>query len=103
MNSFNDNAQLFSDNLLMSYHENLQICNIAMQELQKEYDRFKRDRTIKEEITYYKECYPLIAKWQIYYNYFALLEQELFISSDDMRSKMYKNCISKLNNLFKKK
>lgn len=85
------------------YCQNIEVCSIALQELQKEYDRFKRNRTLKDEITFYKECYPMIAKWNIFYRYILELEQNLFIAYDEMKIKIYKNCISKLNSDFKKK
>ena len=103
MRTFDEHERLFMNYPIQIYYQNTEVCTIALQELKKEYDRFKRNRTLKDEITYYKECYPIIAKWQIYYRYILDLEQTIFISYDEMKIKTYKNCIAKLNSDFKKK
>lgn len=103
MKTFDQHEKLYVDYPIQIYHQNVEVCTIAVQELKKEYDRFNRNRTLKEEIIYYKECYPTIAKWELYYRYILELEQSLFISYDDHKLRTYKNSIIKLNNDFKKK
>ena len=103
MKTFEEHETMYANFPVQNYHQNTEVCSIAIQELKKEYDRFKRNRTLKDEVIYYKECYPVIAKWQIYYRYLLDLEQSIFISYDEMKIKTYKNCISKLNTDFKKK
>ena len=103
MKTFEEHENMYLNFPVQIYHQNIEVCSIALQELKKEYDRFKRNRTIKDEIIYYKECYPIIAKWQIFYRYLLDLEQSIFISYDEMKIKTYKNCINKLNSDFKKK
>lgn len=101
--TFEETENLFIEFPVQAYHQNLQVCKIALQELRKEYDRFKRHRTIYDQVMYYKECFPLVEKWRIYYQYMIDLEQSIFISYDEMKLKTYKNCIAKLNTDFKKK
>lgn len=101
--TFEEHENMYASYPVQIYHQNTEVCSIALQELKKEYDRFKRSRTLKDEILYYKECYPIIAKWEIYNRYLMDLEQTIFISHDEMKIKTYKNCINKLNADFKKK
>lgn len=103
MKTFDEHEMMYLNFPVQIYYQNTEVCSIALQELRKEYDRFKRNRTLKDEVTYYKECYPVIAKWHIYYKYLSDLEQSIFISYDEMKIKTYKNCINKLNSDFKKK
>lgn len=103
MKTFEEHEIMYVNFPVQIYHQNVEVCSIAIQELKKEYDRFKRNRTLKDEVIYYKECYPIVAKWHIYYRYLLDLEQSIFISYDEMKVKAYKNCISKLNADFKKK
>jgi hypothetical protein len=103
LKTFDEHEKLYVNFPIQIFSQNTEVCSIALQELRKEYDRFKRNRTIKDEIIYYKECYPIIAKWQIFYRYLLDLEQSIFISYDEMKIKTYKNCINKLNSDFKKK
>lgn len=103
MKTFEEHENMYPNFPAQIYHQNAEVCSIALQELKKEYDRFKRNRTLKDEVIYYKECYPIIAKWHIYYRYLLDLEQSIFISYDEMKIKTYKNCINKLNTDFKKK
>lgn len=103
MKTFDEHERLFVNYPIQIYHQNAEVSGIALQELRKEYDRFQRNRTLKDEIIYYKECYPIVAKWNLYYRYIIEIEQSLFISHDDLKIKTYKNCIAKLNNDFKKK
>lgn len=101
--TFVEHEKLYVDYPVQIYHQNVEVCSIAVQELRKEYDRFQRNRTLKDEILFYKECYPTVARWQIYYHYILDVEKSLFIAYDDMKIKTYKNCLNKLNNDFKKK
>lgn len=101
--AFNEHEKMYVNFPMQVFSQNYEVCSIALQELKKEYDRFKRNRTLKDEIIFYKECYPLIAKWHIYYRYMLDLEQSVFISYDKLKIKTYKNCIKKLNTDFKKK
>jgi|GEM_PF-6496035 len=101
--TFEEHEKMYANYPVQIYHQNTEVCSIALQELKKEYDRFKRSRTLKDEILYYKECYPIVAKWEIYNRYLMDLEQSIFISYDEMKIKTYKNCINKLNADFKKK
>lgn len=101
--TFEEHENMYISYPIQIYHQNTEVCSIALQELKKEYDRFKRNRTLNDEILYYKECFPIIAKWEIYNRYLLNLEQSLFISYDEMKIKTYKNCINKLNVDFKKK
>lgn len=103
MKTFEEHEIMYGDFPIQIYHQNTEVCSIAIQELRKEYDRFKRNRTLKDEVIYYKECYPIVAKWDIYYRYLLDLEQSIFISHDEMKIKTFKNCITKLNSDFKKK
>jgi hypothetical protein len=103
LKAFAEHEKMYFNSPVQLYHQNTEVCAIALQELFKEYDRFKRNRTLKDEVLYYKECYPIIAKWHIYYRYFLDLEQSIFISYDEMKIKTYKNCMNKLNIEFKKK
>lgn len=103
MKTFDEHERLFVNYPIQIYNQNAEVCGIALQELKKEYDRFQRHRTLKDEVIYYKECYPVVAKWDLYFRYILELEQSLFISHDELKIKTYKNCISKLNNDFKKK
>lgn len=103
MKTFTEHENVYVNAPIQIITQNTEVCLIALQELKKEYDRFKRNRTIKDEILYYKECYPIIAKWYIFNCYLKELEQSIFISYDDMRIRTYKNCINKLNSDFKKK
>ena len=103
MKTFEEHENMYANSPVQVYHQNALVCSIALQELKKEYDRFKRNRTLKDEISFYKESYPIIAKWEIYYRYLLDLEQSIFISYDEMKIKTYKNCINKLNSDFKKK
>lgn len=103
MKTFEEHENMYLNFPVQIYHQNIEVCSIALQELRKEYDRFKRNRTLKDEVIYYKECYPVIAKWHIYFRYLLDLEQNIFISYDEMKIKTYKNCINKLNTDFKKK
>lgn len=103
MKTFAEHEKLFINYPIQVYHQNIQVSAIAIQELKNEYDRFKRNRTLKDEIIYYKECYPVVAKWHIYYSYILEIEQSVFISFNEMKIKVYKNCINKLNADFKKK
>ena len=103
MKTFDEHERLFMNYPIQIYYQNTEVCNIALQELSKEYDRFRRNRTLKDEIVYYKECYPVVAKWDLYFRYILELEESLFISHDDLKIKTYKSCISKLSNDFKKK
>jgi hypothetical protein len=101
--TFQEHQIMYADFPIQNYHQNAEVCAIAVQELKKEYDRFYRNRTLKEEISYYKECYPIVAKWQLYFHYLLQVEQSLFISHDELKIKTYKNCVLKLNADFKKK
>lgn len=103
LKTFAEHETMYFNSPVQIYLQNTEVCAIALQELFKEYDRFKRNRTVKDEVIYYKECYPVIAKWHIYYRYLLDLEQSIFISYDEMKIKTYKNCITKLNIEFKKK
>ena len=103
LKTFADNEKFNDNHPIQAMVENTQVCAIALQELEKEYERFKRNRTIKDEILYYKECYPIIAKWHIFNSYMIELEREIFISHDKLKIKIYKNCIKKLSIDFKKK
>lgn len=103
LKTFEEHENMFANFPIQVYYQNAEVCSIALQELKKEYDRFKRNRTLKDEISYYKECYPIIAKWEIYNRYLLDMEQSIFISYDEMKIKTYKNCINKLNSDFKKK
>jgi hypothetical protein len=101
--TFEEHEKMYLQFPIQLFHENVQVCAIALQELKKEYDRFKRNRTVKDEVIYYKECYPVVAKWQIYFQYLLDLEQSIIISYDEMKMKTYKNCMVKLNSDFSKK
>jgi hypothetical protein len=103
LKTFDEHQKLFVHNSVQVFNLNVEVCNIAIQELKKEYDRFSKRFTKKEEVIYFKECYPIIARWQLYFNYLLQLELSLFISHDDFKIKTYKNCIMKLNQDFKKK
>jgi hypothetical protein len=103
LKTFTEHENMYVNFPIQIFSQNIEVCSIAAQELRKEYDRFKRNRTLKDEIIYYKECFPIIGKWQIYYRYLLELEQSIFISYDEMKIKTYKNCINKLNSDFKKK
>lgn len=102
MKTFEEHKNMYLNFPVQIYHQNAEVCSIALQELKKEYDRFKRNRTLKDEVIYYKECYPIIAKWHIYFCYILEVEQNIFISYDELKIKAYKNCINKLNTDFKK-
>jgi hypothetical protein len=101
--TFAEHEKMYISHPIQIIVQNSDVCLIALQELKKEYDRFKRNRTIQDEISYYKECYPIIAKWHIFNCYIKELEQSVFISYDKLKVKTYKNCIKKLNTDFKKK
>ena len=103
MKAFNEHEKMYANHPIQILVQNTEVCLIALQELKKEYDRFKRNRTIQDEVIYYKECYPVIAKWHIFNCYLKELEQSIFISYDKLKIKTYKNCIKKLNTDFKKK
>jgi hypothetical protein len=101
--TFAEHEMMYANHPFQNYHQNSEVCSIAIQELKKEYNRFSRNRTLNEEVIFYKECYPIIAKWQLYFHYIHQLEQSLFISYLELKIKTYKNCMVKLNSDFKKK
>lgn len=103
MKTFAEHEKMYANYPIQIIVQNTEVCSIALQELKKEYDRFWRNRTVQDEILYYKECYPIIAKWHIFNCYIKDLEESVFISYDKMKIKTYKNCIKKLNIDFKKK
>lgn len=100
--TFEEHNRMYAEVPTQAYFMNIDVCEIAVQELQKEYERYKRNRKLKDEILYYKECYPIIGKWKIYFCYILSLEETVFIADDEIKLNTFKKCMHKLNSDFKK-
>lgn len=88
---------------IVHLNQNCQITEIALQELIREYDRFKRSRKPQNEIHFYKVCYPIIAKWKYYWECLLNVEKDLLIIPDSGRLTHLKIFQRRLYNSFKKK
>jgi hypothetical protein len=99
---FNEIENLYKDKLRMLLKK-VEVSNIVAQELQIHVTRYKLIASEKEQINYFKNCFPLIKKWSIAYDFIYHVEKEAMLGTPEMKVEYYKLAICKLNNSYKKK
>lgn len=82
---------------------NIDIADASIQNLLKEYDCFLRNRKPKDEIHFYKNCYPIVGRWQFYWEFMLSVEKNILLLSEELRHEYLKKMLQLLQRSFKKK
>jgi hypothetical protein len=95
--------ETFNNDKLQKLLKKVEVANILVQELQTYVARYKLIATEKEQIIYFKFCFPLIKKWAIAYEFIYEIEKNTLFGTPDMKMTYYKQAIQKLNSSYKSK
>ena len=90
------------DKLLMLLKK-IEVATILVQELQVHVVKYKLIATEKEQIIYFRDCLPLIKKWQIAFEFIYHIEKLEILGTSEMKVAYYKQALCKLNSSYKQK